>query len=139
MKSRGRTKVHQTMVINWLRKICGWPATTKMTRADFERLLETVPSEQHRRARKDGGARYPRGTLAGTAPVDGHGPVEPDGPRAGDHRGRAHGPADRERGAPAPGGQHRGDAEPRRDADESSRSTRPRTSTGRAFSSTTSW
>ena len=43
MKSRGRTKVQRTMVLNWLRKICAWPNTTEMTRADFERLLETAP------------------------------------------------------------------------------------------------
>ena len=40
---QNRAKVQSTMFINWLKKICGWPATTKITRADFERLLETVP------------------------------------------------------------------------------------------------
>ena len=30
MKSRGRTKVQRTMVLNWLRKICAWPNTTEM-------------------------------------------------------------------------------------------------------------
>ena len=54
MKNRGRAKVHQTMVLNWLRKICRWPETTMMTRADFERLLETVPASNNHRERTDG-------------------------------------------------------------------------------------
>ena len=58
MKSRGRTKVQRTMVLNWLRKICAWPNTTEMTRADFERLLETAPPSNTEDLGQPGATRY---------------------------------------------------------------------------------
>ncbi len=58
MNSRGRTKVQRTTVLNWLRKICGWPNTTEMTRADFERLLKTVPPSNTEDLGQHGATRY---------------------------------------------------------------------------------
>ena len=103
MRSRGRTKVQSTMVMNWLRKICRWPDTTKMTRADFERLLETVPPSNTTELGKQGGTRYREAHSQGLlqsmvtgrwSPMD-HGPViiaaGPMGLRIenGEHRLRA--------------------------------------------------
>ena len=72
MKSRGRATVRRTMTLNWLRKICRWPETTEMTRADFERLLDTVPpsnSVELGDPRRDAVPRDARAVIIASGPM----------------------------------------------------------------------